>query len=353
MKSRLASFLSVVFITFLLLEAGTCLLMKMDVLQGDIPTYSLDNIGSRFWKDIHPAFGVWHVPNTSFQHRKSCFDVEYRTNSEGMRDRPREKNGPASRVLTLGDSFIEGWGVPEQDRLSNLLEREKGREFLNFGTSGYFGTTQYFLLYDRLAKAFSHDSVLVGVLPSNDFNDDNYGLWKDKGRHRPFWVGDSPPYELRYARSVPEGMTFRRYLAGVLREFSYLYNAIKNVVLARRTGDSGQAGKVFSRFYDFNEGEYGRMEYSLTKLRESAEGKRVTVILIPILHDLERYDRDGKSPLTQRLEAWGKRHSAEVVDLTPWFHDYQKDWRQYYFPCDNHWSSYGNHVAFDLLIKYY
>lgn len=351
MKSKILSFILVIVFSYLALEAGTCILMKKDILPGDIPSFSFEHIGPRFWQDLNPDFGVWHLPNTSFRHRKSCFDVIYQTNEEGMRDKSRRRDGSSSRVLLIGDSFIEGWGVPEQDRLSNLLEKFWGKEALNFGTSGYFGPTQYYLLYKTFAKKFFHDEVIVGILPSNDFNDDDFERWKDKGRHRPFWVGEYPKYQLTYPKSVLEGMSWKRYVGGFFREFSYLYNAVKYVFLSRKMGNHASGDKVFSRFYDFEEVEYKRMAYSLEQLRNETEGKRLTVLLIPILNDIRRYDQDGKSPLALGLEALGKEKGFEVYDLTPWFHQNKNEWAQYYFSCDNHWSPYGNQRAFEFLTQ--
>lgn len=349
MKSKLSSLILVVVFSYFALEAGTCVLMKRDILFGDIPSFSFEHIGPRFWQDLNPDFGVWHLPDTSFRHRKSCFDVVYQTNPEGMRDKPRERNGDTSRILMIGDSFIEGWGVPEPDRLSNLLEKAWGKEVLNFGTSGYFGPTQYYLLYKTFAKHFSHDEILVGILPSNDFNDDDYARWKDKGRHRPFWVGEYPNYQLTYPAAVPEGMSWKRYVGGFFREFSYLYNAVKYVFLSRKMGNHPSSQKIFSRFYDYDEAEYRRMAYSLEMLRTETEGKRLTVLLIPILNDIKRYDQEGKSPLALRLEALGKAKDFQVWDLTPWFHKNPERWAEYYFTCDNHWSSLGNQTALEFL----
>ncbi|HEX5034133.1 MAG TPA: SGNH/GDSL hydrolase family protein, partial [bacterium] len=111
--------------------------------------------------------------------------------------------------------------------------------------------------------------------------------------------------------------------------------------------------RVESRFYDFTEEEWGRMLFSLQKLREASKGKRLTLVLFPIRQDLKRYRPGEKPPLTQRLEAWGREQDVEVIDLVPWLHDYQSDWEPYHLPCDNHYSAFGNRAAFELVQKYY
>ncbi|HCU23564.1 MAG TPA: hypothetical protein DF383_00995, partial [Deltaproteobacteria bacterium] len=212
-------------IAYSLLEVGVYFLFKYGMLRGDIPSFSISNIGGRFWQEI--KFGAWHRPHSVFRHKKSCFDVEYHSNGEGMRDPERPRHSRQSRTVMLGDSFVEGWGLPEGKRISDLLEQATGREFLNFGTSGYVGQTHAYLLYKNLVKNFSHDEVLLGILPSNDFSDDDYEANKDKGRYIIFWKGEYPDYQLAYSAGPRNGVALSRYLYGSLREFSYTYNAVK------------------------------------------------------------------------------------------------------------------------------
>jgi hypothetical protein len=131
----------------------------------ETPTHDWKNLNSKFWVDVDERFSVWHIPNASHRHKKACFDVEYRANSYGARDIERVKVSDKKRVIALGDSFTEGNGVAREDRLTNLLEKETGLEHLNFASSGGFGTTIHYLVYKHLASQFSHESVLINILP--------------------------------------------------------------------------------------------------------------------------------------------------------------------------------------------
>ena len=162
-------------LTFILLEVGLAWLCSSGRLKIAKPSYCLSNIGSRFWADSNPFFGVWHDPNSSFKHVSPDYNLTYHANSLGMRDKERAlKSHGKKRVVVLGDSFIEGWGVASEDRLSDRLERMTRLEHLNFGTSGSFGPTQYLMLYTHLAKSFEHDALIIAILPDNDFLDDDY-----------------------------------------------------------------------------------------------------------------------------------------------------------------------------------
>jgi hypothetical protein len=352
MKRKL-TFIAVLFLTgCLLLEAGSCVLMKTNVLHGEMPTFSWNRQGTSFFRDVPAQWATWHEPNSSSRHVLTCADLRYQFNAEGMRDRPRERQGSPSRVVVLGDSFIEGWGAQEADRLTNLLESAKGKEFLNFGTSGSFGPLQFYLIYDHLAKFFAHESVLVGIFPANDFDDDDYKHWMEKGRRRPFWVGQAPNFSLAYSQ-VKSKTFFQRYLRPFFKEFSYFYNAAEDLYDGLTHRAHNKKARVSSRFYDFTEEEWQRMLFSLQKLREASQGKKLTLMLIPMIADLKRYDQDGKSPLASKLEAWGEGRDVVVIDLLPWLHDYQKDWMAYSLPCDGHWSAQGHRAVFELVQKYF
>ncbi len=164
------------------------------------PGYSFDSVRKRFWADVNKDFGIWHEPFSQYHHRKSCFDVYYHANSYGARDKERQRVSSQPRVVVLGDSFIEGYCLTDGKRLTDLLENDSGTEYLNFGTAGHFGTTQYYLLYKTLAKSFSHDGVLIGILPDNDFFDNDFekGKLVHAHRYRPYFVGKYPNYQLIY-----------------------------------------------------------------------------------------------------------------------------------------------------------
>ena len=60
--------------------------------------------------------------------------MEYQANSLGMRDRERTRENTSGkpRAVVMGDSFVEGWGNEIGDRLTDHLETDFDREFLNF-----------------------------------------------------------------------------------------------------------------------------------------------------------------------------------------------------------------------------
>ncbi|MHC4532471.1 MAG: tetratricopeptide repeat protein [Planctomycetota bacterium] len=99
-----------------------------------------------------------------------------RTNSHGQRDRQRKLQKPdgVRRVLLLGDSVVEGYGLSESETISRQLEDlypDGSTEVLNFGVSAYCTRAEIELLEVKGLR-FDPD-VVVLVFVENDFDNFN------------------------------------------------------------------------------------------------------------------------------------------------------------------------------------
>jgi len=294
-----------------------------------------------FWWHQHPEFGAWHYPDMEGPHTGACYDVRYRTNSVGARDveRPRRAAGP--RIVVLGDSYLEGYGIPENSRMSNELERRTGIPHLNFAMAS-FGPYQELLVYQQLASQFDHTAVITSFLPINDFADLDLDLAEQMGNveysYRPYLVGDPPDVRRMDHRENP----VRHWL----RLQSYAWNVVQTALMARRTA---RLAAHESFFYDFPEKDAKLLVYILQQLALSAGDRPVVLLLIPALPDLQRYDRSGADPLSARLAEPLRAAGIRIVNLLPLMAERDRSWSNYFLPCDFHWSHYGNRVAADLV----
>ncbi len=312
------------------------------------PNYHLNY--NLFWAPINPVFGAWHRPNGVFVHKGGCYDVTYYTNSYGARDVERSVHSSKPRTIVLGDSMVEGMGVPTDERLSNILERDTGREHLNFATGGNFGPLQYALLYKSMAAAFDHNLVIVGVVPENDFHDMDLAYWKAHGWagvYRPYYGPDlsiiyDGHFDPHYGESTWDHIEafLRAYLAsyhvGQFLETSFYYNRLN----------------PYCGYDDYNDVDLARLKKSLEDIQATADarGAKVAVFLIPHASDFIRLRQTGVNRLGPVLEAWGREVGIAVKDLLPEMNaDAGADYRRYFNRCDGHWSYGGNQEAAKIL----
>jgi hypothetical protein len=336
-----------------IVELGLQAVVRLGALDVSLPSYRAENAWS-FWVDVDPHFGVWHLPGAQYRHAKACFDVPYRANAFGMRDSDRRQQHDGPRVVVLGDSFVEGWGVADGARLTDVIERRTGIEHLNFGTSGDFDPTQYWQVYRTLAKRFDHDAVLVMILPNNDFAPG--GPTETRGaeaRWAPRLTGAYPDYRVTYPPRAfaPEPRDLGRYLVNLPAEFWLTYRtagflvAYVSAVRAHSAGPPAEGARR-SRYYSYSRAEFDRMRYAIERIAEEARGRPVLMVTIPRADDFAA-TRDGPSPpLPRELAVIAQRAGIAYLDLLPAMQRGSKRW---FFSCDGHWSSAGHAEAAKLI----
>ena len=357
-KSRSATLLKLavaVLVTGAMIELGAMLVSRASGLPLS-PAQPLRTAlaATTFWSGDLRSFGEWHPPNRTLHHQSACFDVNYATNSYGARDRERERTVAEKRVLMLGDSFIEGWGVDRQARMSDHLEAETGLAHLNLGSSGEFGSTVEMFLYRDLGRTLSHDAVIIGVLPENDFDDNDleFGHRFHEDRYRPYLVGASPEYEtVFYNEAVREHpRTFRslRHAKAFVRTVSFTYRLAAYLREVRsyedQRGGESAPDLPFSRYYQYSEDALDMLAYGIEQIVSLAEGRPVLVVLIATQRDLMRFALGEPPPLTEDLGAVIDEAGASLLDLLPTFADHP-DPESLYLPCDGHWTPAGHDVA--------
>lgn len=136
-----------------------------------------------------------YIPNVSIKITSPWkeYDVTYRTNQLGLRgsDFPQKQPGEL-RILAVGNSFVEGWGVEENQTFTsvagNVLRASSEKtghprpiRIVNGGISGY-GAAQAYLNSRELWSAVSPDVVLMAYIGTMVSADAKY--LKSAGRDR-------------------------------------------------------------------------------------------------------------------------------------------------------------------------
>lgn len=108
------------------------------------------------------------VPNASGQHITDEYMISENFNSQGIRgpEYPYNKFTDEYRILTLGDSFTEGYTVEFNELFSEVLKRELNNrgdryyEVINAGTGGY-STDQELLFFQNEGKKYIPDLTIL------------------------------------------------------------------------------------------------------------------------------------------------------------------------------------------------
>ena len=364
-----------VFILIMLVTSEVFLyfLNKNDIIRTYSPSYKFNQ---PFWSDINEKFGVWHSPNSEFVHSTPCFSLTYNSNSYGMRDIEREKEGSGRRFVVIGDSFVEGFGVSSDNRFTNKLEEKLQYQFLNFGTSGVFGMTQAALLYDSLASDFYHTDLIISVLPYNDFMDDDikYGKAYYTDRYRPYLTGDYPNYKIEYFNdSISSGRSeekLHRKIMSFFREFTYTYNFMvmirdrlivnideESLETLTKDNKSIYSGD-WSGFNDIDNNHLNKLLWSLEKISKKAilNNKNVYLFLIPAKSDIEKLKNDNAtSKLQNYLFEKLPLLQIKYIPLTEKFIEKSiesDNMNDFFHTCDDHWSNKGNAFTMKVIENY-
>ncbi|MFN0201591.1 MAG: hypothetical protein ACKVTZ_08730 [Bacteroidia bacterium] len=345
-------------IIYIIVEVLCSVAIYTKYIPANLPSFSSDLFKDVIVADVNEHWGNWHPYREAVLKRGDCIDMVMKYNSIGARDKERSELGDSNRVVFLGDSYIEGYGVKEEARLSNLLEKETGREMLNFGCSG-LGFVQEYLVYEHLAKKYSHNTVLLGLMPGNDFVDSDLAQQKEAnmGHYKPYFTGNYPDCTLThwvekledspYAASKIKG--WKRKTVRIFKSFTFWFNIFYYFQYLKPEIDANNA--QYSGFYDFTPTQLESLKCSLQALKNSAKNKYLIVFSIPNEIDFQYYKAKGESPLQRELTTFCEEIGIKYIDLLSlWYKEKQEKVKDLYIPCDGHWAEKANVKAAKTLL---
>ncbi|MBT3312770.1 MAG: hypothetical protein HN737_02285 [Desulfobacterales bacterium] len=316
-----------------------------------------------YWDDVDPVVGAWRYNNAVLRHNEPCFDVTYSTNSYGARDIERERHSSAvKRVVVLGDSFIEGFGIETEKRMTDVLEKKTGIEHLNFGAGGGFGSIQEWLLYENLASKYDHSDIFIFMLPRSDFSDNNPANFP-KERYRPYLNKIDGEYKVYYTvdfdkrrnafrgksetikNIIDNNVYIANFLRWSVREFKIRYgNKYKNI------SDNN------SSIYDsFNKNDLELLLYTYRQILNIAGTRQVYLFTIPVEQDFNAAKRNGYNfKLVKELKSFSAMYTnLHYVDLLDDFLKHSEEngleFRDYTLDCNPHWGERGNKFIADVV----
>ena len=271
---------SVVF-SFLILEAG------LRIVGFEFPVTTVR----------HPHRGYSHRPNAKWVQRSEGFATVH-TNSRGFRDAEWKIAKPVDtiRIAVLGDSFAEATQVEEEERFTELIEKQLGEqrlfesrkiEVMNFGTSGY-GTAQQLMTWRHDVKAYRPDFVVLAFLSGNDIRNNSELLEGDP--IRPYFIErngqlvlDDSFREEQFSLARSVGLEAARYS----RVAQVVYQVSRGIRARRKIEQLKQSSSADAKVVELGLAEPGLSTwiYSAPKEDKYEAAWRVTEKLISQLND--------------------------------------------------------------------
>ncbi len=262
---------------------------------------------------------------------KSDFDVTVTFNQLGLADRKDLRTAKTNALYAIGDSFTMGWGVTEDERFSNLLERRLGEPVYNVAIPTDLRGYQQLLGYAEEHGPPIHRLVL-GLCMENDLHD---------------YRANRPP---RAPRQLPP-LTAR--VRPWLRSHSALFLAAahgsQKVLFLRRTLERfGLAadGEMPTRLTTFDEAVLVSCRDEVQRL---AAGRELVVLLIPDRGLWLAGDQETRRRIHTRLAELLRETGLRVVDPLPRF-EREGTPLQFYFQADAHWNARGHQLAAEELL---
>ena len=255
--------------------------------------------------------------------------VSFRINNYGFRgpDYGMKKPAGAKRIILLGDSFVMGDGVREEDTLSSQLEKELRKdipqaEVLNFGVSGW-NTRSEIVYLGTVGLKFQPDLVIV-VYVLND---------------AVFATGPPPDLRKEYQRTLGNSLLRQSRVA------DYLYTGVEKYFFSRRylkalLDSPQQYEKAWSRtFENLDTGS------RITK----GAGAKYVVCLFPFLYQLN--DQYPLKPLHAYVRDHCSAAGIPFLDLLDAYQG-QNHVKLWVHPTDQHPNAMAHGIAARRLAEF-
>jgi lysophospholipase L1-like esterase len=330
------------------------------------------------YTEYDPVLGWRHRPGARVEFPQGSYSI----NSRGLRDEERgyPPTDEAERILVLGDSFAEGFSVPFEDSVSQVLERTlraagSRADVINGGVVGYSTDQEYLFYSTDLARygartvvlLFFYNDILGNVLPAIG------GAPKPVLCSEDGLLSSSPPVPppVRSERTAwhphppyPLGSAALEWVRQRLSISPRLYRASSRLGLweAPEAGLPPEEFKVFKRRTPRAERRAWNCTTRLLKaLNEDvrSRGARLVVVYVPSKMEVSdrdwgltrlEYDLDGKvwdrGKVARDLAGAGENVGFPLLDLTAALRRADNPvLGGPYHAHGGHWSTLGHRVA--------
>lgn len=353
-----------------------------------------------------PLLGVRLIASKTGLSQGSCYKAHASINDDGWRSGQVSLVKPDGvyRVLVLGDSFMAGLQVQDDEIFASAMERQLNRatagrriEVINFGVPSW-GTDQEYLALREFGLSLKPDLVLLAFYAQNDV-DGNYSALRSATNVYPkpyFDVRDGQLVELPYSDPTPAIVRIARQVVAPFRLYPLIRDALIEIPFAhrllynlgivgvvpveKRAASPATAAQwnwpdrwrrqlgVYRRDYS-NERQHAWAitEGLLSKLRSEVTKGGAELLMMGVSSPIDvmppslrkglvvegeadTLDVDKPARLLKQI---AQRHNIDLVSLLPGFRqrigNSEAEFEKYYLHCDGHWTVAGHRLAAELV----
>lgn len=326
----------------------------------------------------NPVFESALVPNQKglFISETNEYSSEVKVNSQGWPDIEHNFDKPEGvyRILILGDSFVENFQVPFEERFFRQLQDRLSNKFEIIAMGrGNTGTAQEYLMLKEYGLKYKPDLVIQMFLTANDVKNNSPILQNDP--YLPYFEIDVN----NNLKEIPQIKRSDRKLSSLKETLKKL--SITKVILSLRQKYLEQKAISLSggypidyHIYDSNySGDYQkawditkRLIIETKKLTEESGAKYLFVTLAnneqvnskvqeEIFNkypNIKNENPDFEKP-DKILQDYCKEQSIDCLFMLPYFKDYVKNNPNTvtHFFYDGHWNQTGTNLAAQFLTE--
>jgi lysophospholipase L1-like esterase len=265
----------------------------------------------------NPLIGHQHRPGS----RAHLMGVDVAINSKGLRDReiPYQRTPGTLRILMLGDSFTEGWGVALEDTFAKRLERlyaarGTAAEVINAGVGNYNTVMEVNYFLDE-GRKYNPDIIVLNFT----FND----------------AEAVPPY--------PAENPLLRFC------YACVYLAGRADTLLREASLRADWKSYYLGLYADDAPGWRDAKAALATLAASTRARRQKLLVasLPELHELIPYPLQA---ITDRAQTTARDVGADFVDVLPALQPVPP-WQLWVSPTDPHPNARAHALIAETLFR--
>ena len=240
--------------------------------------------------------------------------ITVKNNSLGFRDIEFTDNPDKENIVFLGDSYVWGYDVEQEERFTEALRKKtNGYDIYNLGVSGY-GTDQEFLLLKKYFDKFKPKIVFLNFCTNNDFKD-NVTNVRYGGYLRPYFKYEDGQLNLQ---GVPIPFTNNYKLADFYKKHKVLYRShiVKNVAMMIERQKSTRHKQIFVE---------DPTVHILAEMNKFVEGKGSRLVIISTEYSGVIEDFAKKNNVTYIDVSTDLRYKKRGAHWTPEGHEFVAD----------------------------